>query len=471
MPVTTCRDPAGLGALRLHDPRLFVPRCGETAPGSAAVSPRRWGRRAALRRVEPKESMKLRLALALAPTLAILACGTDNGSNVFGPTFGPNEAKDGGSPPASSNGGPGTDAASPGDGDGGTDASDETSSPCATGTVAVLAGNDASLSGSVQSKGGPWSGAAIAGGAALSKPALVPFGAGFLGVVRGTAGALQSTAFATAWTGATSFGNANVKGPPALAVSGTKAHVVYSAGPGPNTDFAHGIHDGTAWNAATATVGAKPSHSFGTVGAGLAAAGTSVVFVENGSDDKLYARTFDGAWGAAAAIPDAMSTGTSLPAPPVVVAAEGAIDLVAVYVQMTTRRLSFATRAAADKTWQDRGVIHMLATTDEPFSATRISQSTFLVAFRGQDGNGYHAQGTLGAGGTIAWTAAQPVGAGGNVSVDSAPAVAKGVCADDAIVVYASGGAIKATRLRGTSWTAPETVTGATGSRVAVATR
>lgn len=170
-------------------------------------------------------------------------------------------------------------------------------------------------------------------------------------------------------------------------------------------------------------------------------------------------------------IPNANSIGNDLPTPPVLVGAEGAVNLVAVYVEQTTRRLSYATRDAGSKAWTDHDVVHMLATTAEPFSAARIGQATFMVAFKGQDGNGYYAQGLMGAAGTIAWNAAQPIGGGVNVAVDSAPAVAKGVCGDDAIVVYASGGAVKATRLRGPSWTTPETIAGASGSRVAVVTR
>lgn len=414
------------------------------------------------------------LVLGLLPALAALAaCATDNGPNVFGPAYGPNDGKDGSasSSSSSSGGGGDPDGGSPADGGregGGGDAS----SPCASGTVAILAGSDAALSGAVQDKGGAWTGAAIAGGAARSKPALVAFGQGFLGVTRGTGDALQSTAYTTSWGAVATFGKPNVKGPPALAVAGTSAHVVYAAGPGANRDFFHGIHDGNAWNAADATVGTSPDQSFGTVGAGLAGAGNTAVFVENGTDHKLYTRTYDGGWpaGPGTAIAGAATVGTDFPTPPVVVGATGKYDLVAIYVQETTLRLSYAMRDATSKTWSNGGVVHDFATTEEPFSAARIGQSTFVVAFRGQDGKGYYAQGTVDAGGTFMWNAAQPVG-GAATTVDSAPAVARGVCGDDAVVAYAQGGAIKATRLRGTTWTSAESVTGASGTRVAIATK
>jgi hypothetical protein len=422
-----------------------------------------------------------RWSLAFLPLVALhaawgTACGTDNGDTVFGPTF---EA--GGSSGASSSGTSGASSGSPGDPDGSANqdgggddgaTTDSSTSSCAAGTVAVLAGNDTSLSGAIQSKGGAWSGAAIAGGAALSKPALVAFGQGFLGATHGSGNVLQSTQYTTAWSAATTFGNTGVKGPPTLAVAGTKAHVVYSAGPAAKRDFAHGIHDGNAWNTADAIVGtAQNDFSFGTLGAGLMGAGAEVVFMENGTDYKLYTRQYTTAWSAPTVVSNAPSIGADVPAFPVITSAEGKYDLVAVYVAQTTRRLSYAGRDATGKAWVNGGVVHDFATTNEPFSFARVGTSIFLVVFRGQDGNGYYARGTVDAAGTFTWVAAQPIGGAGNVAVDSAPAIARGVCGDDAIVVYASAGQVKATRLRGTTWTASETVTGASGSRVAVATK
>lgn len=402
------------------------------------------------------------------------ACGTDNGETVFGPTFGPND-KDGAASSSSGNAsssGSTTDPDGSSTEDGGDGGGDDSSTPCGAGTVAVLAGGDTTLSGAIQSKGGAWSGGAIAGGSALSKPALVPFGQGFLGATHGSGNVLMSTQYMTAWSAATTFGNGGVKGPPTLAVAGTSAHVVYSAGPGPNRDFAHGIHDGNGWNAADAIVGTSPGEkSFGTLGAALHGDGTSVVFMENGGDNKLYTRGFATAWSSPTVVTNAASVGNSIPALPVITTAEGKWDLVAIYAQETTRRLSYASRDATGKAWVNGGVVHDFVTTNEPFSFARVGTSAFIVAFRGQDGNGYYARGTVDGAGTFTWVAAQAVGGGANVAVDSAPAVARGVCGDDAIVVYATAGQVKATRLRGTTWTAPETVTGASGARVAVATK
>jgi hypothetical protein len=421
-----------------------------------------------------------RWSVAFLPVAFVLhaACGTDNGETVFGPTFGPNDKEAGASSSsgnASSSGSSGgdpdgssTEDGGGNDGGGGNDAT----TTCTSGLVAVLAGGDTSLSGAVQSKGGAWTGGAIAGGSALSKPALVPFGQGFLGATHGSGNVLQSTLYTTTWNAASTIGNTGVKGPPTLAVAGTSAHVVYSAGPGPNRDFAHGIHDGNAWNAADAIVGTSAGEkSFGTLGAGLHGDGTAVVFMENGGDNKLYTRAFTTAWSSPTVVTNAASVGNSIPAFPVITTAEGKWDLVAVYAQETTRRLSYASRDAMGKAWVNGGVVHDFATTNEPFSFARVGTSVFLVAFRGQDGNGYYARGTVDGAGAFTWVAAQPIGGGGNVAVDSAPAVARGVCGDDAIVVYASAGQVKATRLRGTTWTTAETVTGTSGARVAVATK
>jgi hypothetical protein len=426
-------------------------------------------------------SSALRLgAIVLATTssfFAILsACSTDNGDNTHGPDVqfpkkdattidGKTVLPDGAVvEPEDDSGGGKQDGSS-----GGLDP--DTGVPCLSGTIAVLAGNDTALGGSIQEKSGAWNTGAIANGAAKSKPALVQFGTGFLGVTHGAGDALQSTsANGTTWSAAASFGNAGVKGPPTLAIVGTQAHVVYSAGAGANRDFAHAIHDGTNFNAGTAQVG--PPLSFGTVSAGLAGAGADAVFAENGSDEGLYVRSFTGgAWAAAAGVVGAGTVGSSLPATPELVGLDGAKwDLLLVYVEKTTRFISFAMRDANTKVWADGDSVGNAVTTNEKLSLSRVGQFTVLVTFRGQDGKGYYTQGSVNAN-NINWSAAAPIGGGAAFAVDSTPSAAKGVCGDDAVVAYASGGSVSITRLRGASWTTPEAVTNLSGSRVAIATK
>jgi hypothetical protein len=393
---------------------------------------------------------------------SVVGCSTGNGDDVHGPTFGPFPEREGGS-----DGGGTGDAATD-------DASDDADggAGCATGTVAVLAGGSTTLTASVQERSGAWSSTTLGTATVKSKPALAAFGTGFLGVVHDTTDALATVRYTTSWSAPAALGMAGVKGGPSLSVAGTSAHLVYSAGGGADRFFWSGVHDGSNWDAAGTRVssdGTQANQSFGTISAGLAAVGSDVVFAENGTNEKLYVRPFSGTWGASKQVADVDTQGGALETTPELVAHDGAFDLAVIYVRKTTRQLAYATRAVAsnpNKDWVDGGIFHALATTAEKFSVARISPTTMLVAFRGQDGNGYYATGTI-SGTTIAWTAAQAVGG----AVSSTPAVARGVCGDDAIVAFAQGGAVRATRLRGTTWTAPETIAGAAGSFVAVATR
>jgi hypothetical protein len=415
--------------------------------------------------------MKLALARALAgallvPCLVLAACATDNGSNVFGDQF---------APPGKKLDAGGDDASPvPGATDAGDDASDAEADgdapPVVTctgsGTIAVLAGGDTTLSGAVQIDGAAWAGGAITGGGAKSLPAIVAFGSGFLGLTRGPSDVLQSVSVTTTFGTASQIGTVTTIASPALAVVGTTAHVAYLDA---TNKFFHGTNTGAGWDAATDPV--KPSagtQSFGPSAPALAAAGTDVVFAQDGDNGGFYAQTLSGgSWSTSVQV--AAASSAYKPAPPSLVATTGTLDLVGIYVDDTTRRISWSGRAAAGKTWGTPAAVNTVATTDEQLSVAAINASTLLLAFRGQDGKAYTSTGTI-SGSSIAWTAPAALVLGG-VSVDSAPAVAKGVCGDDAIVVFASSGQVKATRLRSGTWSTPESVSGASGARVAVATR
>jgi hypothetical protein len=412
-----------------------------------------------------KPRVPIAISLSCAATLALLACATDNGANVYGPQFSPP-----GSHPDAEAGGPADDAPSGDDGEASTTPDAEAGPPACsgTGTIAVLAGGDATLSGSLSINGGAWTGGAIASGAAKSAPAIAALGGGFVAVTRGPADVLQSLAATPAWGAPSAIGAATTNAAPALAVVGTTAHVAYpSAAAASVNKFFHGANAGSGWDTAVDPVqGPAVPQSFGPSAATLAGAGADLVFAQDGDDEGLYVQSWSASWTAAAPITGA---GTYKPAPPTLVAASGTFDLVLFFVEKTTRRISAAARTQATKAWSLPVVIDSLATTDEQVSVARAGAAGLVVAYRGQDGKAYAALGTLGAS-AIAWTAATPLVAGG-VSVDSPPAVAAGVCGDDAIAVYASAGQIRATRLRGTTWSAPELVTGGSGARVAVGTR
>ena len=157
-------------------------------------------------------------------------------------------------------------------------------------------------------------------------------------------------------------------------------------------------------------------------------------------------------------------------APPALVAVTGKFDLVLLYSQSAVpNTIGFATRDATTKIWSAGQVTQATAQTAEQMSVARLSATTLLVAFRGNDHRPYTMFGTIGAT-SITWSLPAPLLADAS-TVDSAPAVAPGVCGDDAIAVFASGGVIKATQYRGTTWSVPGTVTGAAGKFVSVATR
>jgi hypothetical protein len=408
---------------------------------------------------------RLLLLSALAPAVVLLACATDNGDAVHGPQFGPTPerpdagALDGSVDPPEQEGGPGpSDAAADGD---------APPSSCTAGTVAVLAGGDTTLSAAAQVAGGAWSGAAVAGSAAKSEPAVVAFGAGFLALTRGPADALQSLGYGGAWSAASTVGTATTVGPPALAVVGAKAHAVYLAGGTPKVFF-RAENGGASWGVTAEPVVSSGTQSFGQSAGAVSAAGTELVFAQDGGDnDGLFTQKYDGTWSAGAPV---LGAGTLTSAPPALVGVDGAIDSVLVYADNTVNHvIGYATRSATTKTWGTAAVTNALAQTADRPSIARVSTSGLVVVFRGNDQRPYTMKGTI-AGASVSWTA--PVALLADAStVDGPPAVAKGVCGDEAIVVFASGGIVKATRFRGSSWTVPEAVTGAAGTRVAVATR
>lgn len=397
-------------------------------------------------------------------SLGILgACGTDNG-DVHGQSFGPVPERDG-STPTGDDGGvivPPQDGSADG-------ADGQPDGGSCTGTIAVLAGSDTALTGSAQSGSAPWAGGALTGSAAKSRPAIVSFGAGFLALTRGPADALQSLSFTTTWGAVAGVAGASTVDTPALTVVGTTAESVFLA-PGVSGGaqyFYRADNSGTAWGS-PAAVTSGAAQSFGQSGASIAAAGTDLVLAQDGGDnDGLYTQIYSGTWTAGAPVSGA---GTLTTAPPVLLAIPGANDLVLVYADNTANHvIGYALRNAGTKAWNTATATTATAQTGEPPQLALISPTQIIATFRGNNLRPYWMTGTIGGAG-ITWSVPGPLLADTS-TVDSAPAVAKGTCGDDAIAVFADAGQVKATRLRGTTWTVPEAVTGASGSRVAIATR
>ena len=397
--------------------------------------------------------------LGLATSLA--ACATDNGQTVYGDQFPPNakvDASQDAAPTPGDDGGPNEDA----------DASkvdaDAAHGPC--GRIAVLAGDSAALTGAMQIDGAGWSGAAIGGGAAKGVPKLVAFGTGFLGATWGAGDVLQTVTTTNAGFGAaTTIAQSAIKSAPGLTVAGTKAHLVYASGS--LFQFFHGTNDGTGWTPTGLDEAVGTPQAVGNSSAALAPIGNDVAFVQAGTNNGLYFNQYTTAWGTAAGI---MNAGAYAFAAPAMVATPGNThDLVIAFAEKTTHRIQITSRTASTGVFSSPADANNAAITVEDISLARVGTFTMLLAYRGTNGQGYAMFGTEN-GSIVAWGDPTPLVPGG-VAVDSTPAVAGGICGDDGIIVFASGGQIKATRLRGSAWSPAETVAGAAGSRVAVATR
>lgn len=366
--------------------------------------------------------------------------------------------------------------------DGGTtddSAVEDTGVDACAGTVAVLAGSDTSLFGATYNAS--WQVSSIAGGAARHLPALVAFGSGFQGVTAGAeaggvdAGygvALQSVSFGASWSAATAIGSALTRDSPAIAVLGGSIHLVALD---PTYKFIHGTFNGTTWDGATDPVGgAGLLQSFGPSAASAAVTAGDLVIVFNGDGyDGGTGALHDQAWHGSSWQTDHVHTRQALwNASPALVALGTMSDLLAVYVATDAEHhLTFELRASG--TWSPPTVVDPTAETNVQMSLAALSGSTRAVlTYMGQDDYPYFSIGTI-TGATIAWSVPAPLVSGSNPKVTSTPVVTAGVCGDDAIAVFtpASGDA-QATRLCGTTWSAPEAIAGTAGAKyAAVATR
>lgn len=403
-----------------------------------------------------------------ALVLVLTACATDNGDPLFGQTFGP-PTNDGAAPPA--DGDVPVDAAGQPDAPPGSDGGSDSGSGCA-GRVAVLAGDDTRLTAGQWSQAAGWSASAVAGGAASSPPSLAPFGQGFLGLTRGATGGggpLGSVTLGATIGALEAVGGATTRGAPALAIAGADAHALYQSA---TFTMLHARRPGAAaWTGVDSPVGAP--QSFGPVPPAAAAAGADVIMAfvgdAGGGTPPVFVQTLSGgAWGAASPVTGSAAYVSASPALASVPSA--AVDLVLVWVDDATRRLTFSSRAQASKSWSAPAVVHTLATSNDAPAVVALSPTSLVVAFRGQDDRPYASFGVI-AGTNVTFAPASAIVSDASVKVASRPSVAPGVCGDQAIAALASGGTVRAIRHRGGAWAAPETVAGAAGAHVAVATR
>ena len=352
----------------------------------------------------------------------------------------------------------GVDAAS----DASVDAPGDASSCVAT--TVLLAGNGSTLVGASAKGTAAFASAALTG-SVTDRVSIVPFGTGFLGVARAGDGSILSSAFGGAsWSAAAAVGAVVARDAPILAVTGTTAHLAYQQ----NVDYKyyHGTYTGSAWDAATDPVGVGAQQAFGPRGPGFAAVGTTPVVLQAGSDNFLYDFDYTGTWSIGH---QQASTSVEKTLPPTLIALTGGTaELLGVYMRLADFKIMSVTRAVG--TWTAPVLLDVNAFANDPVNVAPMSGGRALLAYRGSDGKGYYS--VYDPTKNPVWTVPAAIG-GSAPLVESAPAIAPGVCGDDAVVAYAgTGGAVNVTRFAGGSFGAAATVTGTSGAKyVGIATR
>jgi hypothetical protein len=328
-------------------------------------------------------------------------------------------------------------------------------------TMALLAASGSAIAQAIYGHG-QWSSATQVAGGASAAPSLVPFGAGYLGAFAGTGGAgnlpLMWTAYTNSWTQPAHVASALAQGIPALAVTGTTAHVVYW---GSNSKFYHGTYGGS-WDAANDPVqAAGGAQSFGPSAPAAAAVGTALVAAQSGQDGVVYDQGWSGSWQAAAPLAGS-SVITSL-SPSIVAMSGGGADAMMVFVHAGdagSYYLQYATRTGG--TWSSPADVHdtagAVAYSSTTPSLAALPGGKAVLAWQGSSpAHGYVSTYDPASG----WTAPLPVSSD---TLVSPPSVAPGVCGADAVMTYAAtGGAVQVVTLSGGSWGTPVPIAGATG--------
>lgn len=305
-------------------------------------------------------------------------------------------------------------------------------------------------------------------GTTSDRPAIVPFGNGFVGVLRAANDAVQSTTFATSWADPAVVAQSTTRDTPALAVVQNAVHLIYQD---KNFKFVHGTFASGMWNAANDPVGGNGNNqSFGPRAPSAAGAGMQLVIAQGGDDSVLYDQIWTGTWQAAAS----HMAPIQKTIPPTLLALQGgAQDLLIVYPRNTDYKIMATARA--NNTWTTPVLVDANAflsgSTNEPVALAAIGGGRAVMVFRGTDSKPYFSlydpkQGNP-------WTAPAALVSGTNPNVDSLPSIATGVCGADAVAAYVESGAgVKVTALTGSTWSAPEPVPQSSGAKfVAIATK
>lgn len=395
----------------------------------------------------------MRRASSLGLLLLFVACSAD-GPRTYGPVFDA-AVKDVTSDAPVADGA--ADAS-----DGSVDAQADASTCVAT--TVILAGNGSTLVGA-SAKGTAALASASLAGSVTDRVSVVPFGAGFLGVARAADDSIVSTVFGGAsWSAATAVGVVTTRDAPVLAVTGAIAHLVYQQ---KDFKFYHGQYTASAWDAATDPVGVGVAQSYGPRGPGFAAVGTTPVVLQAGDDGFLYDRDDPG--GVWTVAHQQAATSVEKTEPPALVALTGgSAELLGVYLRQTDFKIMSVTRTSG--TWAGPVLLDVNAYANEPVHVAPMSGGRALLAYRGSDGKAYFS--VYDPTKSPVWGIPAALGSTAPL-VESAPAIAPGVCGDDAVVAYAAtGGAVSVTRFAGGTFGPAVAVTGTSGAKyVGIATR
>ncbi len=325
--------------------------------------------------------------------------------------------------------------------------------------LAIVAGDKTALHGAFSGGGGPWKVDAIANATALSAPAIVAQGLGFHAVMRGADGSLKATAYASAWGTATPIA-AIARDKPALASVGGILHLVYS---GNDAKLYHGTLGASGWDAANDPVGgAGALQDFGPSAASAAGSATTLIVLFDGNDHVLYDRSFAGTWEPAhpqAGTSVYISAAQPTPAPTLIALTGGPDDLLAIYLAQGAQPfIYYAVRNAVTKVWSAALPIDSDAASNDAPTLAALDAGRAVLMWRGTNGMAYF--NTYDPANAPPWRQHAFL-VTSTTAIASPPTVAAGGCGDDAIAAYAlAGGDVQVTRLRGTTWSAPETVAG-----------
>ena len=338
-----------------------------------------------------------------------------------------------------------------------------------TATTVLLAGSAAGASGAHATGVGAFVADVVATTVA-SAPALVTYAAGFQAMLRTSGNGLASLAYGTSWGAPSPFPVAGALASPALASVGSTLHVAYL---GTNNRYYHGTLSGAAWDAASDPVGHVADggvQAFGPTAASAAGVAGALVVAYAGDDHHVYTH----AWSAAAGWTDGVAVSTDLAyadaAPALVALDAGASDLAVVFAAADTS-VRAAQRSATSKAWSAPAAIDATALTRDAIRVVSLPGGRAVAAYRGTDGKPYGT--TYDPSRATPWSAPAPLAGVGNPAVLSVPAVAAGVCGDDAVAAFVdASGTVSVVALRGTAWASRGPVSGIAGATyVSIATR